>query len=161
MMKLATGEVIVKDWDYAQTKSAGVKTVSNLTVTNKRIVYTAESKRGLSREEIPLDSVKMVYFGSTKQQTGTAIFYIIFGAIFAMTLVGIPLLVLGIRMLIQASFNIEIVTKGVEGTSLDIGIAKIFGKKKKPRIKVKINKAACVNIVEEFGAAFMEAKSMI
>ena len=160
MLKLATGEVIVKDWDYAQTKSAGEKTIANLAVTNKRIVYTAESKRGISREEIPLDSVKMVYFGSTKQQTGMAVFYIVFGAIFAATIVGIPLLVLGIRMLIQASFNIEIVTKGVEGTSLDVGVVKLLGKKKKPRIKVKINKSACVNIVEEFGAALMNARSM-
>ncbi len=160
MMKLAAGEVIVKDWDYAQSKSAGVKTIANLMVTNKRIVYTAESKRGVSREEIPMDSVKMLNLGSSKQETGLAIFYIIFGAIFAMSLIGIPLLVIGIRMLIQASFNIEIVTKGVEGTSLDVGIEKILGKKKKPRIKVKINKKACLNIVEEFGAAVMEAKSM-
>jgi hypothetical protein len=160
MLKLATGEVIVKEWDYAQAKSAGEKTVANLAVTNKRIIYTAESKRGISREEIPLDSVKMVYFGSTKEQTGMAIFYIIFGAIFAVTIIGLPLLILGIRMLIQASFNIEIVTKGREGTSLYVGVVKMFGKKKKPRIKVKINKKACVNIVEEFGAAMMEARSM-
>jgi hypothetical protein len=160
MMKLAAGEVIVKDWDYAQSKSAGVKTIANLMVTNKRIVYTAESKRGVSREEIPMDSVKMLNLGSSKEETGLAIFYIIFGAIFALTVIGIPLLVIGIRMLIQASFNIEIVTKGVEGTSLDVGVAKILGKKKKPRIKVKINKKACLNIVEEFGAAVMEAKSM-
>lgn len=160
MMKLAAGEVIVKDWDYAQSKSAGVKTNANLMVTNKRIVYTAESKRGVSREEIPMDSVKMLNLGSSKQETGLAIFYIIFGAIFAMSLIGIPLLIIGIRMLIQASFNIEIVTKGVEGTSLSVGVAKILGKKKKPRIKVKINKKACLNIVEEFGAAVMEAKSM-
>jgi hypothetical protein len=161
MMKLATGEVIVKDWDYAQTKSAGEKTVANLMVTNKRIVYTAESKRGISREEIPIDAVKMVYYGSSKLQTGTAILYIILGIIFTCTIVGIPLLILGIRMMIQASFNIEIVTKGMEGTSLDIGVAKILGKKKKPRIKVKINKKACVNIVEEFGAALAEARSMV
>jgi hypothetical protein len=160
MMKLATGEVIVKDWDYAQSKSAGVKTIANLMVTNKRIVYTAESKRGVSREEIPIDSVKMLNFGSSKQETGLAIFYIIFGVIFAMTLIGIPLLITGIRMLIQASFSIEIVTKGVEGTSLNVGVVKMFGKKKKPRIKVKINKKACLNIVEEFGAAFIEAKGM-
>jgi hypothetical protein len=160
MMKLAAGEVIVKDWDYAQSKSAGVKTIANLMVTNKRIVYTAESKRGVSREEIPMDSVKMLNLGSSKEETGLAIFYIIFGSIFALTVIGIPLLVIGIRMLIQASFNIEIVTKGVEGTSLDVGVAKILGKKKKPRIKVKINKKACLNIVEEFGAAVMEAKSM-
>lgn len=124
------------------------------------MVKTAESKRGVSREEIPMDSVKMLNLGSSKQETGLAIFYIIFGAIFAMSLIGIPLLIIGIRMLIQASFNIEIVTKGVEGTSLSVGVAKILGKKKKPRIKVKINKKACLNIVEEFGAAVMEAKSM-
>ena len=124
------------------------------------MVKTAESKRGVSREEIPMDSVKMLYLGRSKQETGLAIFYIIFGAIFAMSLIGIPLLIIGIRMLIQASFNIEIVTKGVEGTSLSVGVAKILGKKKKPRIKVKINKKACLNIVEEFGAAVMEAKSM-
>ena len=124
------------------------------------MVKTAESKRGVSREEIPMDSVKMLNLGSSKQETGLAIFYIIFGAIFAMSFIGIPLLIIGIRMLIQASFNIEIVTKGVEGTSLSVGVAKILGKKKKPRIKVKINKKACLNIVEEFGAAVMEAKSM-
>ena len=124
------------------------------------MVKTAESKRGVSREEIPMDSVKMLNLGSSKQETGLAIFYIIFGAIFAMSLIGIPLLIIGIRMLIQASFNIEIVTKGVEGTSLSVGVAKILGKKKKPRIKVKINKKACLNIVEELGAAVMEAKSM-
>lgn len=160
MMKLATGEVIVKDWDYALSKSAGVKTIANLMVTNKRVVYTAESKRGVSREEIPIDSVKMLNLGSSKQETGLAIVYIILGLLFTMTIIGIPLLVAGIRMLIQASFNIEIVTKGVEGTSLDVGVAKMFGKKKKPRIKVKINKKACLNIVEEFGAAFIEAKGM-
>ena len=160
MMKLATGEVIVKDWDYALSKSAGVKTIANLMVTNKRVVYTAESKRGVSREEIPIDSVKMLNLGSSKQETGLAIVYVILGLLFTMTIVGIPLLVAGIRMLIQASFNIEIVTKGVEGTSLDVGVVKMFGKKKKPRIKVKINKKACLNIVEEFGAAFVEAKGM-
>ena len=160
MLKLANGEVIVKDWDYARSKAAGVKTNANLMVTNKRIVYTAESKRGISREEIPIESVKMLNFGSTKEETKLAILYIIFGVAFAVTLIGLPLIVLGIRMLIQASFNIEIVTKGVEGTSLDVGVVKMFGKKKKPRIKVKINKKACLNIVEEFGAAFIEAKGM-
>lgn len=160
MMKLANGEVIVKDWDYAQSKSAGVKTTANLMVTNKRVVYTAESKRGVSREEIPIDSVKMLNLGSSKQETGLAVVYIVLGLLFTMTIIGIPLLVAGIRMLIQASFNIEIVTKGVEGTSLDVGVVKMFGKKKKPRIKVKINKKACLNIVEEFGAAFTEAKGM-
>ena len=160
MMKLANGEVIVKDWDYAQSKSAGVKTTANLMVTNKRVVYTAESKRGVSREEIPIDSVKMLNLGSSKQETGLAVVYVVLGLLFTMTIIGIPLLVAGIRMLIQASFNIEIVTKGVEGTSLDVGVVKVFGKKKKPRIKVKINKKACLNIVEEFGAAFTEAKGM-
>ena len=87
MLKLANGEVIVKDWDYARSKAAGVKTNANLMVTNKRIVYTAESKRGISREEIPIESVKMLNFGSTKEETKLAILYIIFGVAFAVTLI--------------------------------------------------------------------------
>ena len=48
-MVLAKDEQIIKDWDYATGKSGKffnkLHTQCNLTVTNKRIVYTAENVR--------------------------------------------------------------------------------------------------------------------
>ena len=160
MFTLAKDEKIVKSWDYALTKSAGVKTTANLTVTNKRVVRTAESKRGVSRDEIPLDSIKTVYYGNSKLSTTSAIVCIVFGVIFFFAIFGIPLLIRVILMLQQASFHIIIETKEREGTSLEVGVVHILGKKKRRALKVKINKSACANIVDEFGAALIDASAM-
>ena len=160
MLKLAKDEVIVKSWDYAQTKSAGEKTTANLTVTNKRVVRTSESKRGISRDELPLSSIKTVYYGNSKLSTTKAIVCIVFGILFFLAIFGIPLLVYGIMMLQQASFHIIIETKGLEGTSLEVGVVHILGKKRRKTLKVKINKSACANIVDEFGAALIDARAM-
>jgi hypothetical protein len=159
MLKLANGEVPVKSWEFAQSKGGGVKTTAKLELTNKRVVYTTESKRGTCREEIPVDKVKAVIYKNRTIEKQLAIMMIVFGILTIWSL-GIILLVYGIRLLTQSSFEMSILSKGKEGTSLEIGVMKILGKTRKPRMKIKIREDATKDIVEAFGAALIEAKQM-
>ncbi len=156
-MILAKNEVLVKNWNYACSKQGMTKTSTELTVTNKRIIYTRESNIETTRNEILVDNVKGINFYKNFSNKLTAILYTIFGAFLSIIIVGIPLLVKGLRLLSQGGFVLEITTKGQEGSTMLIGASNIVKPiKRKGKLKVKIDKNEINDIIETLGAIIIE-----
>jgi hypothetical protein len=60
----------------------------------------------------------------------------------------------------QGSFQLEITTYGVEGSSLDISASKVlFRKKNCGRLSVSINREAAQEIVDTIGAIIIDNKA--
>jgi hypothetical protein len=159
-MLLAKDEVVIKNWDYAHAKQKRIKTTASLTVTNKRIVYTLENQERIDRQEVPLQDVKTIACEKRTASNFWPIVMIVFGALLSIVIVGIPLLIKGIRSLNQGSFQLEITTYGVEGSSLDISASKVlFRKKNRGRLSVSINREAAQEIVDTIGAIIIDNKA--
>lgn len=164
-MVLAKGEVLIKDWNYANSKSGGlfskVETHANLSVTSKRIIYSAESKRSVERQEIPLDKVKTLSMSRSAEANGWIIFRIIFFAIFSVILIGIPGLVRAIKELNSGMFHLEITTEGITTPSLEVETQKTVVRKrraKNQKVKIMIDKHVVEEIIDELGAIIVENK---
>lgn len=158
-MLLAKDEVIIKNWDYAHAKQKRIKTTASLTVTNKRIVYTCENQQRIDRQEIPLQEVKTIACEKRIAPNFWPIVKIIFGGLLSLVLIGIPLLLSGIRSLNQGSFTLEITTYGQEGSSMDLSASKmLFRKKNRGTLKVSIDRAIVQEIVDSIGAIIIDNK---
>lgn len=169
-MKLAQGEQILKEWNYAKSKQKGKRDSASLIVTNKRIVSDIAGNRGETREEIPISSVKSLAMKNQTPDTIKAVFMIVFGLVlaavgiglgvnmnpvmFAFSGMGIVLLIVGIVILTRISFVLIIFTEGIEGTPLSVGASSSASKGKKPKgkIKVKVNKASVLDMFDSLGA---------
>ena len=159
-MLLAKDEVVIKNWDYAHAKQKRIKTTASLTVTNKRIVYTLENQERIDRQEVPLCDVKTIACEKRTASNFWPIVMIIFGALLSIVIVGIPLLINGIRSLNQGSFQLEITTYGLEGSSLDISASKVlFRTKNRGRLSVSIDRNAAQEIVDTIGAIIIDNKA--
>ena len=159
-MFLAKDEVVIKNWDYAHAKQKRISTTASLTVTNKRIVYTCENQERIDRQEIPLSEVKTIACQKRTAPNFWPIVMIVFGAIFSLVLIGIPLLLKGIRSLNQGSFMIEITTYGAEGSSMDLSASKtVMKRKNRGRLKVSIDRNAVQEIVDTIGALIIDNKA--
>lgn len=159
-MLLAKDEVIIKNWDYAHAKQKRIKTTASLTVTNKRIVYTCENQQRIDRQEIPLQEVKTIACEKRIAPNFWPIVKIIFGGLLSIVLIGIPLLLSGIRSLNQGSFTLEITTYGQEGSSMDLRASKmLFRKKNRGTLKVSIDRAIVQEIVDSIGAIIIDNKA--
>ena len=158
-MLLAKDEVVIKNWDYAHSKQKRIQTTASLTVTNKRIVYTCENQQRIDRQEIPLKEVKTIASEKRIAPNFWPIVKIIFGGLLSLVLIGIPLLLSGIRSLNQGSFTIEITTYGQEGSSMDLSASKMLSNKKnRGRLKVSINREVVQEIVDTIGAIVLDNK---
>jgi hypothetical protein len=159
-MLLAKDEVIIKNWDYAHAKQKRIKTTASLTVTNKRIVYTCENQQRIDRQEIPLQEVKTIACEKRIAPNFWPIVKIIFGGLLSIVLIGIPLLLSGIRSLNQGSFTLEITTYGQEGSSMDLRASKmLFRKKNRGTLKVSIDRTIVQEIVDSIGAIIIDNKA--
>jgi hypothetical protein len=180
-MVLAKDEQIIKDWDYATGKSGKffnkLHTQCNLTVTNKRIVYTAENERKITRQEMPMDLAKSVYGTHETVSKLGAFLLIIFGilvavvgailglkipivgyAILAVAVIfGAYLVIKGIIRLNQGEFMAKVTSVELEGESLNLSASRLFAKKKPAaEMKIKLNNDIAREIVEELGAIVVE-----
>ncbi len=180
-MVLAKDEQIIKDWNYATGKSGKffnkLHTQCNLTVTNKRIVYTAENERKITRQEMPMDLAKSVYgTHETVSKFGAfcliilGILLAVVGAILGMKLggagyvimiiaiiFGLYFIVKGIIRLNQGEFMAKVTSTEIEGESLTLAASRLFAKKKPAvAMKIKLNNEIAREIVEELGAIITE-----
>ena len=180
-MVLAKDEQIIKDWNYATGKSGKffnkLHTQCNLTVTNKRIVYTAENERKISRQEMPMDMAKSVYGTHETVSKFGAFCMIIFGillvvagvilglkipyvgyAIMAvMAIFGAYWIIKGIIHLNQGDFMAKVTSVELEGESFTLSASRLFAKKKPAAaMKIKLNNDVAREIVEELGAIIAE-----
>ncbi len=183
-MKLAKDEVLLKSWDYAKSKQGSEKVTHLLEVTNKRLVMTEDSNRGLERTELPLSTVKKVHgktfvpskvgailkiilaviiliagfvvSGLKELQVieGLGMIVILIAAVFAVILI-----IQAILLLKRGAFELTIITAGYETEGFNIGVQRL-GKLKANTAKVKMNvhKEVANEILDELGAIIIENK---
>lgn len=111
-MKLTDNETIVKQWTYAKGKEGRDKISSALTLTARRLISAKRGKRKLSQSEIPLKSIKGVRFGVERQASGKAILMIVLGVFTLIAVVGIALIVLGIKRMNLGAFEMSVSVEG-------------------------------------------------
>ncbi len=153
-MKLAKNEKIIKKWPYAHVMNGVVDAECNLIVTNKRLISEKISKREISKVEVNLDAIKglSVYRGAKSN------FWPIVGIIFCIPLcfaiIGIPLLVKCIKLLNQGMFDLDLITDGTyKGVA---GVAKLFAPVNKGKVRIKIKKDVCTEVVDTLGAILLD-----
>ena len=180
-MVLAKDEQLIKDWHYATGKSGKffnkLHTKCNLAVTNKRIVYTAENERKISRQEMPMDLAKSVYGSHETVSKFGAIALIVLGILVAIVgivlglkipfigyiimaialIFGGYLAIKGLILLNQGEFMAKVTSVELEGESLTLSASRLLAKKKPAAaMKIKLNNDVAREIVEELGAIIAE-----
>ncbi len=164
-MILAKNETLIKEWKYGSKKQKKVVTESTLVITNKRIVSETSNPNYISRNEIPVSCVKSVS-GSHKTASKLPAYLLIgFGIPLCIVIIGIFMIIAGVRRLKAGEFELCLTTEGVEGEPLEVGYANalssIFKRKKAkkaPKIKVSIDNKICHEIVETIGTIIIENK---
>jgi hypothetical protein len=185
-MQLSTNEQVVRQWDYATSKTGMIdlnKTQATLTVTNKRIVHDVRNKLEISRTEVQLKDVKTVHMTQARKSIVGPVLAIILGIVLAivglvlmvsdeaMAIVGVLLLVvgaivaifLGVLRLRGGAFTLELYTYGISEESLTIGArggTNIGKKKNSSKIQVVVNNDVAFDIVECLTAIVLEAKEI-
>ena len=181
-MQLSKNEQIVREWDYATSKSGMIdlnKTQATLTITNKRLIHDVRNKLEISRTEVQLKDVKSVHLTQTKKSMAGPIVMIVLGIILAivgvvlattaedMAVIGfIPLLlgaliaIKGFMSLHGGAFTLNLYTYEFSEESMTIGArgGKGLGKKNHSKIKVIVNNDVAAEIVDSLTAIILDAK---
>lgn len=181
-MQLSKNEQVVRQWDYATSKSGIVdlnKTQATLTVTNKRIVHDVRNKLEISRTEVQLKDVKTVHLTQTRKSMVGPMLLIVLGIVLAIVglvlmlgdsdfaIIGALPLVLGALIAIKGflslrggAFTLNLYTYDASEESMTIGASggKGLGKKNKSRIKVVVNNDVAADIVDCLTAIILDAK---
>ena len=182
-MQLSTNEQVVRQWDYATSKSGMIdlnKTQATLTVTNKRIVHDVRNKLEISRTEVQLKDVKTVHLTQTRKSMVGPIAMIVVGILLVLiglvvgmadesmaaltpvlVIIGIVIAVIGLLKMRGGAFTLNLYTYGTSEESLSIGVSggTNLGKKKNAsKIKVFVNNDVAFDIVECLTAIILDAK---
>lgn len=82
---LAKDEVLIKQYDYASTKSKHDVVIHSVIVTDRRIIAQEQGERSFSRDEMPLDHADYIItdFDSYKKPVMLAIVLFIISAVLA------------------------------------------------------------------------------
>lgn len=184
---LTNSESIVKSWTYAKSKEGkGLNKAtakSSLVVTNKRIINITQSNRAYSREEVDIKSVKSI--ACSGRSGANFMLLIMAGMFFLMTIVTfflptmlqtddsvltyiglVPLAMTVVCVLVfiftlGAKFRLIIYTDGVDTPTLTLGAIATSRRRRKEKaniIKVKVNYAAALEIMQEIGTLITSAK---
>lgn len=179
-MTLAEGEYIVKRWNYAKAKEKkmieGRKFELSLTVTNKRIISTVNSNRGLSQDEVYVEDV-----ASISTRTGLpailvpalllilGVALMVCGYIFTahnnftvaipMLLVGAIFIVISALLFSRTGFELTIVSKGSITPSILTGASNLRKSRKSKAIRVRVDRDVAFQIQDELGAVILNVKN--
>lgn len=159
-LKCAENESVIKSWDYATRKQGSDRRSYNLTVTNKRIVATTDGNRVVAKKEIYLKDVKTLDFSFARKGTFLATLLIIFGIILAVAIIGIFMIVKGVRILKERSFTLTITTQGAENLGMLLGASSLMASISRARVKIKVDKNAAHEIIDELGKIVLEQKEI-
>lgn len=188
-MILAKDEVIVNEWEYATSKTKKIKTKHVLVVTNKRIVSTVESPRKITQREIPVSSVQNVSVTHETPSKVRPVLSILFGILFMIAgvgalvlsfgqmenaivkysmlgggvffaILGLIMMIVGIRHLNQGSFMLELSTNMVpEYELMSVGFEKMFGSRRvSGAVKLYIDNSVARDIIDTLGAIIIDNK---
>ncbi len=168
-LKLAKNETLVKSWDYAIGKGAMTskkkQLSSNLTVTDRRVVYSAYNDFSLDRKELPIDSVVLVQGNYTKNPILMAIIKLVLGILSCCVIIGILFKGFGIKMIKDAidtikgcNFELKLITELNAGVSFSIDGNRGKIKLVTNKFKINVDKDKAKDILNEIGALVQEAK---
>lgn len=175
-MKLAKGEEIFKEWEYAQEKRWFKTSHMKLTVTNKRIVSDVRGMNKTERKEIPISLARGVDVVHKKPSLFGVIFWIVIGSFFCLSgimsiaqaqdytpmllygliciVLGVLIILKGVKNLKKGSVSIVVRTDGAEGSPLAAGANSLFVNKQF-RVKLFVDHEAAEDIVESLGLIIM------
>lgn len=157
-LKLSQGEQVVKSWDYAKTKGTFfTKGRYNLTVTNKKIVSSYETKKSVKREDINLSEISGI---SAEYSKSGSPFLTFLGVLFCISIVGLPI---GIIILIinrKGQLTLSALTDVSDYSMVEVnGVGgRFFGKKKK-KLKLKVDIGAAKEIVSDISTVVSNIKN--
>lgn len=160
-MQLICGknETPIKTWDYALAKKGFERKHYNLTVTDKRIIASAESNKSLERSEIYLSDLKSLDFKYERNGRFKAILLLIFGILTSLAIIGIFFIVAAVKLLKAKSFALTLNTYGYESAGFSFGASSILRRRKGGRVKVVVNKKSAMEIIDELGSIILDVKS--
>ena len=170
-MKLAKGEEIFKEWEYAQEKRWFKTSHMKLTVTNKRIVSDVRGMNKTERKEIPIRLARGVDVVHKKPSLFGVIFWIVIGSFFCLSgimsiaqaqllyglifiVLGVLIILKGVKNLKKGSVSIVVRTDGAEGSPLAAGANSLFVNKQF-RVKLFVDHEVAEDIVESLGLIIM------
>ena len=137
---LSDGERVIKSWDYGVQQDSEKSVTKNVTVTNKRLICSAENERYITRYETGISNILSVSSGYSATKTNrklymilsivkaiclavaliTKIYYIAIGAVVFVALM-IVFLVKMSRERSVVTFYLNVRTKGASEEAVNIG----------------------------------------
>lgn len=160
-----TGETILRSWDYAQTKGAiFTKGTYNLTVTDKRVIQTSDTKRGTSTTSVKLSEVGGVSTTLNKGSILAGIVMLILGVVLTivfaiaflpMIFFGILLIVLGIIVCVCAKTSITVSLYLSSLPQTFISANNIRFRKRMKVLRVKVDRSVAEEISSQLAALIL------
>lgn len=82
---LAKDEVLIKQYDYAVTKSKDDTVMHSVIVTDRRIISQQQGKRSFERDEMPIDHADYIFtdFDSCKRSVALSVFLFVLSVLLA------------------------------------------------------------------------------
>lgn len=175
-LKLANGEVLIKEWSYSVTGGAlqkdNKKLHTNLVLTNKRIINASESNLTIKRQEHAIEDIVGVEGAFMKNARGGPMFLKVISIIWCCTIIGA--LLGGIAGIKRANeklracvFYLVITTKGAIESPFAIGSysesesltrKRAFGNTINKTI-VQVDQLMAKEIIDEIGALIINARN--
>ena len=174
-LKLANGEVLVKEWSYSVSGGAlqkdNKKLHTNLILTNKRIINASESNLTIKRQEHAIEDVVGVEGAFMKNARGGPMFLKVISIIWTCTIIGA--LLGGIAGIKKANeklracvFYLVLTTKGTVETPFAIGTysesesltrKRAFGNTINKTV-IQVDQLLAKEIIDEIGALIINAR---
>ena len=153
---LGTGEKVIKSWDYAKAKGIlFTKGTGNLTVTDRRVISATETKKSLTRDEMPLSAITGI---STGYYSNFSILFVLLGVLLCLTLVLIPLGIILIQK--GTGTTLCVILDGNIPNDPIIATTSIRRRRKAKRLRIKVNKSCAKEIAEQLSTIiFVDLKS--
>lgn len=182
---LAKDEILIKQYDYASTKTKRDSVLHSLIVTDKRIILQDQGKMTFSRDEMPIAHADYVTtdFDSQKRSFALTVILFVISALLATggfvwsrfvndsywflipTCLGAVCLIFAIIALIcalktkGAFAEIEIRSRQPVYDMLGISANGLKTKSKIEKLKIKVDKDVASQMINEIGALILEFKN--
>lgn len=180
-IKLAPNERLIKEWDYSYSRRGRENAISNLIITDRRVIHYTNGNKGNSTSEVLIDKCKSWEI-VTHHQKPRRIILIILAIIFIaagissgillyqgmsymswviggpMCLVGILLIIIAVLLKSKHSFFFVLNLEG--HTSPGLSLSRIFaGKRNNKSLWMAVDPDKTEDILSTFGAAIVASNA--
>lgn len=147
-MVLANNEKQVASWNYADISGLLQRGTCDITITNKRVISTQQTKKMLRRTDIALNDVTSIKVTCKNTLSQMLMFFVVFVGIL------IPfLLIFGLLFLASAKYNIKyhITILSASSETEFINITGTGGKRPR-KLRLAVDQLKCKEIVQNIMA---------